>query len=59
MAQKNKKKKKTRKSKLVQEEDKDFSQPQCLVTLANFLPANTLCDHKAEVLELVSVMPSM
>ena len=47
-AQKNRKKKKTRKPKLVHEEDKDFPQPQCLVTLADFSPTRFLCDHKDE-----------
>ncbi|KAA0065805.1 ty3-gypsy retrotransposon protein [Cucumis melo var. makuwa] len=47
-AQKNMKKKKTRKLKLVHEEDKDFPRTQCLVTLANFFPTRFLGDHQEE-----------
>ncbi|TYK15313.1 uncharacterized protein E5676_scaffold1706G00210 [Cucumis melo var. makuwa] len=47
-AQKNKKKKKTRKLKLLHEEDKDFLRPQRLVTLADFFPTRFLCDHQDE-----------
>ncbi|KAA0056790.1 ty3-gypsy retrotransposon protein [Cucumis melo var. makuwa] len=47
-AQKNEKKNKTRKLKLRHEEDKDFSRPQRLVTLADFFPTRFLCDHQDE-----------
>ncbi|KAA0050986.1 retrotransposon gag protein [Cucumis melo var. makuwa] len=49
----NKKKKKTRKPKLVHEEDKDFPRPQRLVTLADFSLTRFLCDHKDENLGVV------
>ncbi|KAA0067092.1 ty3-gypsy retrotransposon protein [Cucumis melo var. makuwa] len=51
--QRNKKKKKTRKPKLVHEENKDFSRPQCLITLADFFPTRFLCDHQDENPEVV------
>ncbi|TYK26751.1 retrotransposon gag protein [Cucumis melo var. makuwa] len=55
-AQKNKKKKKTRKLKLVHEVDKDFPRTQRLVTLAEFFPTRFLCDHQDENPELLHVM---
>ncbi|KAA0054506.1 retrotransposon gag protein [Cucumis melo var. makuwa] len=48
------KKKKTRKPKLVHEEDKDFPRPQRLVTLADFFRTRFLCDHQDENLEVVA-----
>ncbi|KAA0063066.1 uncharacterized protein E6C27_scaffold468G001830 [Cucumis melo var. makuwa] len=47
-AQKNKKKKMTRKLKLVHEENKDFPRPQRLVTLVDFFPTRFFCDHQDE-----------
>lgn len=52
--QKNKKKKKTHKLKLVHNEDMNFSRPQRLVTLADFLPKSFLCDHQDEDPEVVA-----
>ncbi|TYJ99655.1 uncharacterized protein E5676_scaffold562G00360 [Cucumis melo var. makuwa] len=53
-AQKNKRKKKTRKPKLMHEEDKDIPRPQCLVTLADFFSTRFICDHQDENLKLVT-----
>ncbi|KAA0047638.1 retrotransposon protein putative ty3-gypsy sub-class [Cucumis melo var. makuwa] len=53
-AQKNKKKKKIQKPKLVHKEDKDFPQSQRLVTLTDFFPTRFLCDHRDENLGVVA-----